>query len=42
VTSNGVENLSGFVPSRLEDVEAAIKEKGLIEFRPVTPLPFKK
>jgi Xaa-Pro aminopeptidase len=34
VTENGVENLSGFVPSRLEDVEATIKEKGLIEFRP--------
>jgi Xaa-Pro aminopeptidase len=34
VTSDGVENLSGFVPSRLEDVEATIKEKGLIEFRP--------
>lgn len=34
VTENGVENLSGFVPSKLEDVEATIKEKGLIEFRP--------
>ncbi|HMJ70428.1 MAG TPA: aminopeptidase P N-terminal domain-containing protein [Cyclobacteriaceae bacterium] len=36
VTSDGVENLSAFVPSRLEDVEAMIKEKGLIEFRPAT------
>ncbi len=42
VTENGVENLSGFVPSRLEDVEAAIREKGLTEFRPVTELPLKK
>jgi Xaa-Pro aminopeptidase len=42
VTADGVENLSGFVPSRLEDVEATIKEKGLIEFRPATDLPQKK
>jgi len=34
VTKDGVENLSSFVPSSLEDVEATIKEKGLIEFRP--------
>ena len=42
VTAAGVENLSGFVPSRVEDVEATIKEKGLIEFRPATELPLKK
>ncbi|MFN3840979.1 MAG: aminopeptidase P N-terminal domain-containing protein [Cyclobacteriaceae bacterium] len=42
VTENGVENLSAFVPSRLEDVEATIKEKGVIEFRPAVELPFKK
>jgi Xaa-Pro aminopeptidase len=36
VTENGVENLSAFVPSKPEDVEAAIREKGLIEFRPAT------
>lgn len=42
VTADGVENLSAFVPSKLEDVEATIKEKGLIEFRPATPLPLKK
>ncbi len=42
VTDDGVENLSAFVPSKLEEVEATIKEKGLIEFRPATPLPFKK
>ncbi len=42
VTNDGVENLSAFVPSRLEDVEALIKEKGLTEIRPVTELPLKK
>ncbi len=42
VTETGVENLSGFVPSKLEDVEAMIKEKGLTEFRPAVPLPLKK
>lgn len=35
VTATGVENLSAFVPSKLEDVEAMIKEKGLTEIRPV-------
>ena len=42
VTEDGVENLSAFVPSRLEDVEATIKEKGLIELRPPVELPLKK
>lgn len=42
VTEDGVENLSGFVPSKLEDVEATIKEKGLIEIRPAVSLPIKK
>lgn len=42
VTDDGVENLSAFVPSRLEEVEAIIKEKGLLEFRPATTLPLKK
>jgi Xaa-Pro aminopeptidase len=42
VTADGVENLSAFVPSRLEDVEAMIREKGLIEFRPAVELPLKK
>jgi Xaa-Pro aminopeptidase len=42
VTEDGVENLSAFVPSQLEEVEATIKEKGLIEFRPATTLPLKK
>lgn len=42
VTEDGVENLSAFVPSRIEDVEATIKEKGLIEYRPAVELPLKK
>ncbi len=42
VTEDGVENLSSFVPSKLEEVEALIKEKGLTEFRPALTLPLKK
>lgn len=42
VTENGVENLSAFVPSAIEDVEALIKEKGLTEMRPAAILPLKK
>lgn len=38
VTETGVENFSAFVPSKLEDVEAMIKEKGLTELRPVVEL----
>lgn len=38
VTATGVENLSAFVPSKLEDVEAMIKEKGLTEIRPAVEL----
>ncbi|MBL7846055.1 MAG: aminopeptidase P family protein [Cyclobacteriaceae bacterium] len=34
VTADGVENLSAFVPSKLEDVERTIKENGVIQFRP--------
>ncbi|MFN8341350.1 MAG: aminopeptidase P N-terminal domain-containing protein [Cyclobacteriaceae bacterium] len=34
VTADGVENLSAFVPSRIEDVERTIQEKGLIQFHP--------
>ncbi|TFG75587.1 MAG: aminopeptidase P family protein [Flavobacteriales bacterium] len=41
VTTDGVENLSAFVPSAIEDVENTIKEKGVIEFHPPTVLPFK-
>jgi Xaa-Pro aminopeptidase len=42
VTEDGVENLSAFVPSSIEDVENTIAEKGLIEFHPPAELPFKK
>jgi len=41
VTKTGVENLSGFVPSTIEDVERTIKEMGLTEFRPGKSLPLK-
>ncbi len=41
VTEDGVENLSAFVPSSIEDVERTIKEKGLTEFRPPNELPIK-
>lgn len=41
VTMDGVENLSAFVPSAIEDVEKTIKEKGVIEFHPPTVLPLK-
>jgi len=34
VTEEGVENLSGFVPSRIVDVERTIVEAGVIQFRP--------
>lgn len=42
VTEDGVENMSAFVPSSVEDVEKMIREKGLTEFRPVEKLPLRK
>jgi Xaa-Pro aminopeptidase len=33
VTANGVENLSGFVPTRITDVQRTIGEAGVIQFR---------
>jgi Xaa-Pro aminopeptidase len=42
VTANGAENLSAFVPSKLDEIEKTVSEKGLIKFRPATPLPLKK
>ena len=41
VTKTGVENLSDFVPSKIDDVERTIKEIGLTKFRPVKSLPLK-
>jgi Xaa-Pro aminopeptidase len=41
VTPDGVENMSAFVPSTIEEVEKTIKEKGVIEFHPPAELPFK-
>ncbi len=34
VTETGVENLSAFVPSKLDDIERTMKEQGLVQFRP--------
>ncbi len=42
VTADGVENMSAFVPSTIEDIERTMTEKGLIQFRPATTLPIKK
>jgi len=42
ITADGVENLSAFVPSRLEDIEKTVAENGLIQFRPSTRLPLNK
>lgn len=39
VTADGVENLSGFVPSSIRDVERTITEAGLVQLRPPTPAP---
>ncbi len=37
VTTDGVENLSAFLPTCIEEIEKTIKEKGLIEFRGPNP-----
>ncbi len=38
VTESGVENLSGFVPSRIADVERTIAEPGIVQERkPLAP-----
>ncbi|REG81510.1 M24 family metallopeptidase [Algoriphagus antarcticus] len=42
VTEDGVENMSAFVPTSIEDVEKTIAEKGMIEERPAVKLPFEK
>jgi Xaa-Pro aminopeptidase len=42
VTADGAENLSAFVPSRVEDIERTMTERGLIQFSPATSLPLKK
>ena len=39
VTEDGVENLSAFVPSTTVEIERAMAEAGLVQFRPATPLP---
>jgi hypothetical protein len=39
ITKTGARNLSAFVPSSISEIEKAIKEKGLTEFRPANELP---
>lgn len=42
VTADGVENMSAFVPTDLDDIERTMAEKGVIQFRPPTSLPIGK
>lgn len=42
VTETGVENLSEFVPSKITQIEATIRETGLSEYRPAKALPLNK
>jgi Xaa-Pro aminopeptidase len=37
VTESGVENLSGFVPSAMADIERLVGKNGLMQFRPPVP-----
>jgi Xaa-Pro aminopeptidase len=39
VTADGVENLSAFVPSRIEDVQRTIAQPGMVQGFPPTPPP---
>lgn len=41
VTADGVENMSAFVPTSIDEVEKTISEKGLIDFLPAAKLPLK-
>jgi Xaa-Pro aminopeptidase len=42
VTSDGVENMSAFVPSQIENIERTMKENGLIQYSPQITIPQKK
>jgi Xaa-Pro aminopeptidase len=39
VTENGVENMSAFVPTSIEEIESTIAQKGIIEAYPAVKLP---
>jgi Xaa-Pro aminopeptidase len=41
VTADGAENLSAFVPSKVDEIEKVMAEKGVIQFRPASELPLK-
>ncbi|TXE04028.1 M24 family metallopeptidase [Algoriphagus aquimarinus] len=42
VTKDGVENLSAFVPTSIEEIEQTIAKKGIIDFSPAVKLPLDK
>ncbi len=42
VTADGAENMSGFVPSTVNQIEKTVAEKGLVQFRPAVSLPIKE
>ena len=42
VTADGVENMSAFVPTDLDDIERTMAEKGVIQFHPPISLPIGK
>jgi len=39
VTESGAENMSAFVPDTIEEIEAEMKKKGVVQFRPPVSLP---
>jgi len=39
VTENGVENFTAFLPSELDDMEALVGKKGVVQLRPALTLP---
>ncbi|MDL1878816.1 M24 family metallopeptidase, partial [Cytophagia bacterium CHB2] len=39
VTETGVENFSDFVPAELDEIENLMKEEGVLQKRPASPMP---
>jgi Xaa-Pro aminopeptidase len=38
VTETGVENFTDFIPAELDDIEKIMKEKGILQMRPASPM----
>jgi Xaa-Pro aminopeptidase len=38
VTEMGVENFTDFMPNEIEEIEAYMKEEGILQMRPAEPL----